>query len=166
VVTYNGKSFMQAFDGTTGWKLDEFNGDKQKTLLTGKSATAMANESDVELESPFIDYKKKGNTIQFEGRDTSDSKISYKVKLTRKSGEEETCYFDIVSYLLVRKKAHTKNAELGNSLLDIIYSGYLSVDGIEIPRKIDFRTEGQTVLSITVKQVEINKPVRKKIFKF
>ena len=58
-VTANGKSFNQAYDGREGWKIDGFKDETQKTILTGKQATAMANESDVELESPFADYQKK-----------------------------------------------------------------------------------------------------------
>src|SRR6266446_8425374 len=44
-VTSNGKSFNQAFDGSEGWKIDGFKDETQKTMLTGKQATAMANES-------------------------------------------------------------------------------------------------------------------------
>src|SRR6476659_6918825 len=79
-VTSNGKSFNQAYDGRQGWKIDGFKDETQKTMLTGKQASAMANESDVELESPFIDYQKKGHTVTLEGNDTVDNKICYKIK--------------------------------------------------------------------------------------
>ena len=59
VVSSNGKSFVQAFDGNEGWKIDGFKNETKKTILTGKAATAMANEADVELESPLINYKRK-----------------------------------------------------------------------------------------------------------
>src|SRR5688572_19822416 len=67
VVPFNGKYYAQAFDGKQGWKIDAFKNETKKTQLTGKPALAMANEADVELESPFIDYQKKGHQAILEG---------------------------------------------------------------------------------------------------
>jgi hypothetical protein len=57
VVGDSDKYFAQAFDGKEGWKIDGFKNETKKTILTGIPALAMANEADVELESPFIDKK-------------------------------------------------------------------------------------------------------------
>ena len=164
-VTANGKSFNQAYDGKKGWKIDGFKDETQKTMLTGKQATAMANECDVELESPFIDYQKKGHIILLEGKDTVDKKICYKIKLTRKNGDIETYYFDNTNYELVKKRAVSKNAELENSLLDILYGDYHSVEGITIPQEISCISNGQTILIITVADIKLNLPVDDTIFK-
>lgn len=164
-VTSNGKSFNQAYDGRQGWKIDGFKDETQKTMLTGKQATAMANESDVELESPFIDYQKKGHTVTLEGKDTVDNKICYKIKLTRKNGDTETYYFDSGNYDLVKKQAISKNTELDNSMLDILYSDYHTIEGITIPYKTSCISNGQTILVITVKDIKLNLPVADSIFK-
>jgi hypothetical protein len=47
IVTFKGKYFAQSFDGTDGWKIDVFKNEKNKTILHGKPAAAMANEADV-----------------------------------------------------------------------------------------------------------------------
>jgi hypothetical protein len=67
IVSYNGKSFTQAFNGEIGWRIDGFKNEKTKTILKEKQARAMANEADVELESPFIDYQQKGYALQLLG---------------------------------------------------------------------------------------------------
>jgi outer membrane lipoprotein-sorting protein len=164
-VTSNGKSFNQAYDGRVGWKIDGFKDETQKTTLKGKQATAMANESDVELESPFIDYQKKGHTVLLEGKDTIDKKVCYKIKLTRKNGNTETYYFDIGNYELVKKQAISKNTELDNSMLDILNSDYHTLEGITIPQKISCISNGQTILIITVKDIKLNLPLADSIFK-
>ena len=164
-VTSNGKSFSQAYDGKEGWKIDGFKNETQKTMLTGKQATAMANECDVELESPFIDYRKKGHTVIPEGTDTVDKKICHKIKLTRKNGDIETYYFDNGNYELVKKQAVSKNTELDSSMLDILYSDYHTIEGITIPQKISCISNGQTILIITVKDIKLNLPVADSIFK-
>jgi outer membrane lipoprotein-sorting protein len=164
-VTSNGKSFNQAYDGREGWKIDGFKDETHKTMLTGKQATAMANESDVELESPFIDYQKKGHTVIPEGKDTVDKRICYKIRLTRKNGDTETYYFDSGNYELVKKQAISKNTELDNSILDILYSDYRTIEGIAIPQKTSCISNGQTILVITVKDIKLNLPIADSIFK-
>ena len=164
-VTSNGKSFIQAYDGREGWKIDGFKDETQKTLLTGKQATAMANECDVELESPLIDYQKKGHSVTMEGQDTAEKKVVYKIKLTRKDGDMEIYYFDSSNFALVKKQATSKNAELDKSFLDILYSDYHTTEGVTIPQKISCLSNGQTILVITVKDIKFNLPVADSFFK-
>jgi hypothetical protein len=164
-VTSKGKSFNQAYDGREGWKIDGFKNETKKTMLTGEQATAMANESDVELESPFIDYQKKGHTAILEGKDTIDKKICYKIKLSRKNGDIQTYYFDSSNYELVKKQAISKNTEMDKSMLDILYSDYRTIEGITIPQKTSCISNGQTILVITVKEIKLNLPIADSIFK-
>jgi len=164
-VTFNGKSFEQAYDGKTGWRIDGFKNEKQKTILTGKDAFAMANESDVELVSPFIDYAKKGHSITLEGKDTADGSICYIIKLTRKNGDTEKYFFNADNYALVKKQAIAKNTELEKDLLDISYSNYQAVKGIYIPFTTTFRSGLQTVLVISITGVQLDLPLNNNIFK-
>jgi len=165
IVSFNGKSFTQSYSGGEGWRIDGFKNETQKTILNGKDAAAMANESDVELESPFIDYRGKGHAISFEGKDTAEKKICYKIKLTRKSGDTEIFYFDSNNYELVKKQAISKNTELDKAMLDILYSDYHSTEGIKVAHKISCISNGQTILVITVKDIKLNLPVADSIFK-
>ncbi len=164
-VTFNGKSFEQAYDGKEGWRIDGFKKETKKTILKDKAATAMANESDVELQSPFIDYKAKGHTISLEEKDSVNGKLCYKIKLVRKNGDEETYYFSIENYSLLKKHSIAKNTELNNSPLDIYYTDYKKTDGLTLPFKITCKADGQTVLDITVKEVKMNASVEDSIFK-
>jgi outer membrane lipoprotein-sorting protein len=164
-VTAKGKSFMQAFDGVQGWKIDGFKNETQKTLLTGKNATAMSNECDVELESPFINYQGKGHSIELTGKHTVGKKVCFTIKLTLKTGDMETYYFDTSSYELVKKQAVSHNPELDNSLLDILYGDYRKTGGILVPAKITCIVKGQTILVIIIQNIQLNLPVDDSIFK-
>ncbi len=166
IVPFKGKYFEQAFDGKRGWKIDAFKGETKKTLLTGKPAVALANEADVELESPFINYKVKGNKATLEGKDTAAGTTCFKVKLIRKNGDTETYFFNTETFELVKKQAISKNAELENSLLDTYYTDYREVKGIKIPFKSVSKSNGQTVLTITVEKAEINTTIPDAVFKF
>jgi len=166
VVPFKGKYYAQAFDGKRGWKIDAFKNETKKTILTGKSAIAMANEADVELESPFINYQKKGHRAILEGKDTVNAISCFKLKLIRSNGEIETYFFDSTNFELVKKRAISKNAEMENVMLNTFYSDFSEVNGVKIPYILTSKTDdGQTILTITIKKTEVNIPIRTAEFK-
>jgi hypothetical protein len=166
IVAAHGKAFIQAYDGSQGWRIDGFKDEKKKTILKDrKQATAMANETDVELESPFINYREKGHTVLLEGIDTVANKTCYKIKLLQKSGDTATFFFDSSDFALVKKQAISKNTELDNAMLDIAYSDYRLTSGIRTPHEITCSSNGQDILIITVKNVKLNLPMADSIFK-
>lgn len=160
VVPFNGKYYAQAFTGKQGWKIDAFKNETKKTLLTGKAARAMANEADVELESPFINYKEKSHQAFLEGKDTVNAIPCFRIKFIRSNGEIETYFLDSTNFSLIKKRAISKNAEMENVLLNTFYSDYNEVNGVKIPYKSISKTDdGQTILTITVKKIEIDVPI-------
>jgi len=164
IVTYNGKYFAQAFDGKQGWKIDAFKNQKQKNVLYGEDAKAMANEADVNLEPIFIDYKKKGCTAILEGADTVDGKPCLRVKLEQPNKTSAEYLFDRQTGALVEKIAASKNVELNGATLQTFYSNYTDVDGLKFPFKSVSRINDQTILTITVKGVVLNPSVDTRSF--
>ena len=165
VVTSNGKSFTQAYDGKQGWRIDGFKNEKNKTILNGASATAMANEADVELESPFIHYRDKEHSVQLEGLDSTITPNAYKIKLTRKNGISETYFFSTEDFSLLKKNALSTNTEMENAALDIAYSNYVLTQGVKIPHTISCTSNGQSILIITVEKIDLNLPMNNSMFK-
>ncbi len=165
IVPFNGKYFEQAFDGKTGWKIDAFNNETSKTILTGKAARALANEADVELESPLLNYRKKGNTALLLGKDTVAGTLCYNVQLTRKDGTTEIWSFDVATFAPVRKQAPAKNTELDSAMLDTYFSDYRKVGKIQVPYQVASKINGQTILSISLSEVQLNQPVANSAFK-
>ena len=145
--------------------IDAFKNETKPTLLEGKSALAMANEADVEMEIPFIYYKAKGHQIKLEGMDTIETKIYHKVSLLKNSGQNETYYFDVITYALYLKTAIAKNAELQGALLHTYFLEYKNVEGLNIPFKQVSKVGDQTILTITVKEVILNSDISDDVFK-
>jgi len=164
VVSFNGKYYAQAFDGTKGWKIDAFKNETKPTLLAGNDALAIANESDVELVSAFVDYQQKGHQAIVTGKDSVDGRTCTKVHFTRKNGETEDYYFDAQTSELVMKIAPSKNVELQRAPLSIHYSNYRDVDGIRIPFKTICESGGQMILTITISNAAINTIIEDKSF--
>ena len=165
IVPLEGKYYAQAFDGEKGWKIDAFKNETSPTMLSGKDAYSMANEADVELEDVFVDYKRKGHTAVVERKDTINGKNCIGIKLTRRSGDIQTYFFDEVTGALLMKIAASKNAELQGSLLTTLYSDYRDVDGIKIPFKSVSSFNDQLILEITVDKAEVNAAIDDKEFR-
>lgn len=165
IVPFNGKYYEQAFDGKKGWKIDAFKNETKVTVLSGMDAKSLANEADVELQSPLIDYAVKGHKATFLMKDTLGGRSCDVVRLVRKDGTSEDYYFDEQTYELAAKKATAKNSELKKAPLKIFYSDYRDVNGIKIPYKTICTSEEQTILTITLAEVKINSPVDNKEFR-
>jgi hypothetical protein len=163
IVSFKGKYFAQAFDGTDGWKIDVFKGEKNKTILHGKSALAMANEADVHLETTFIDYQKKGWLATLIATDTIDQRICYRISM-QSASDTAMFDFDRSTGELVKKTAISKNAELNNAVLDTYFTDYTEVQGVKIPFKTVHKIKDQTILTVTIKKSDLNQTVPDEIF--
>jgi hypothetical protein len=164
IVPYNGKYYAQAFDGQKGWKIDAFKNETKPTLLSGTEARALANEADVELLSPFIDYKTKRHSVELLEKDTASARTCFVIRLTSQSGEVEDYFFDDQTFALLLKKAVAKNTELQSAPLRISYSDYRNVKGLKIPFRTVCDSEGQIILVITTKDVALDKAIDAKQF--
>ena len=164
IVPLEGKYYAQAFDGEKGWKIDAFKNETAPTMLTGKVAQSMANEADVELQTAFIDHKRKGYGVTLEGKDTLDGKNCTVIKLVRKDGEAEKYYFDELTHALVMKVSPSKNAELQGTILNTFYSDYRDVNGIKIPFKSLSKSNDQLILEVTIEKAEVNVTIDDKEF--
>jgi len=156
VVPFEGKSFEQAFDGRKGWRIDGFKRETTKTILTEKSARAMANEAEVELLPPFIDSKKRGYAISEQKPDTVNGIPCLDVRVISKFGDTAIYAFSAVDYSLLKKTARSKNSEMKGDTVDIYYSDYRDVMGVKIPFQSVVKIKDDTVLKITVAKVEFN----------
>ncbi len=164
IVPFKGKFYAQAYDGKGGWKIDAFKNEMKATLLEGKAALAMANEADVELESPFIDFKKKGHKIRLEGKETIENKSYFKLILVKKGGDIETYFFDTTTYALFLKTAISKNTELEGVLLHTYFSDYRKVGNLTLPFKLLTKTGDQPVLTVTIKEIQLNTEIKEEEF--
>lgn len=165
IVPFNNKFYAQGFDGEIGWKIDAFKNETKPTLPTGKAALAMANEVDVMLESPFINYKVKRHQLKYEGTERFADKDFYKVRLLKKTGEIETYYFDTANCSLYLKTSAAKNEELQGALLHTYFSDYRKVDNVTFPFKMLTKSGDQTVLEVTAQNIKLNAEIKAEEFK-
>ncbi|NCX96407.1 MAG: hypothetical protein EBX41_08360, partial [Chitinophagia bacterium] len=111
-------------------------------------------------QGPLIDYKVKGNKINFMGKKTIDGTECYKLKLTYlTTGIEEMVYiqtsnFYAIKYATTKQQDSTANEEI------LQYSNFKKLDGgLVFPMNIQ-----SSAGNIVINSIEINKEIPESLF--
>ncbi len=157
-----GQSFVQAFDGTTAWMVNPFMGSPDPTKSSDED-TAQAKEDNDFIDGPLFNYEAKGNKLELLGKEDVDGTPSYKIKITKPSGNVSYEFLDAKSFLPIRSTG--KRKQMGQELdMETTPGNYKAVEGVMMPFSIEQKNAGQTVIQFTITKYEVNVPVDDKIF--
>src|SRR5258708_9487540 len=68
--TIQGMTQIQSYDGTIGWQISPFQGRRDPEMLGEDDLRDIREDSD--FYGPLVDYKEKGNTVEYLGHDHGD----------------------------------------------------------------------------------------------
>lgn len=154
---FQGNSFIDITTPTKGWSQNPMAG---KATLQPISEDELKQKVDeLDIQGPFIDYKEKGSTVEFLGKDEEDGNEYYKMKLTTKNNNETTYFFDTKTYLVYKQESITK--QQGQDVKVVVKSlDYKTVDGgVKMPFKLD-----QGMMVLATNKYTVNGPIDEKIF--
>jgi len=154
---FQGNAFIDIITATKGWSQNPMAG---KATLQPISEDELKQKVDqLDIQSPFIDYKEKGSTVEFLGKDEEDGNEYFKIKLITKNSNETTYFIDTKTYLVYKQEAIS--TQQGQDVKVVIKSlDYQNVDGgVKMPFKMD---QGMVILA--AKKYVINGAVDEKIF--
>jgi len=149
-----GMTGVQASDGTTGWIFMPFMGKKDPEKMSDEDMKNSADQAD--FEGPLVDYKAKGHTVEFVGKEDIEGTPAYKLKLTKKTGDVSYIYLDADSYLQIKEvgkmTVRGEEHEFEGSLGD-----YKEVDGVLMPFSMENKPKGAPAgQTITIEKIELN----------
>ncbi len=140
----------QRFDGTTGYLIDTFNGNRE---VTGEQLEAMKNGG---FPTPLLNYKESGATATLTGREKVGAADAYVIQLTPKTGPGVRAFIDAESFMLVKTIITVNVPQLGGPIDQVIeFSDFREVDGVKIPYLTKSANPVQTITS-TVTEVKHN----------
>ncbi len=160
--TFRGKKLIHCFDGQDGWtEIPTAEGETPFTLIQ-TFAPADLQEMREYIEdggSPLINYREKGYRLELLGQETVLGIQTYKIGLTRLSGDTDNLYMDVDSFLLVRTE---KNRRIRGKSIESTYDlqDYRRVDGIMFPFFHRGILPDGIHQAITVSEVRVNTNVR------
>jgi hypothetical protein len=128
----------EGFDGETAWELSALQGARIKD---GAEKASAQRASRVTMLGSWRDYYKSARTL---GAEDVEGKPAWKVELTPKEGKPEVFYFDQKSAMLVRL-TQTFSTAMGDIPIEVIFSDYRTVDGIQTPFSMVQKAMSQTI---------------------
>lgn len=152
-----GMTAVNAYDGASGWKIDPFQGKKDAESLSDEELRAIVEDAD--FDEPLINYRQKGNKVEFAGMDQIEGTDVYKLKVTLRSGDTRTYYLDTESYMPI--KYETKRIIRGTPQESETSLGdYKQVGGWYLPFSMESKQKGSSgSQKITLDKIEFNVPI-------
>ena len=153
--TIQGMTGIQAYDGSTGWMVMPFMGKKDPEQMSADMLKEFKEEAD--FDGPMMDYKTKGNKVEYVGKEDVQGTPAYKLKVTTKDGNESNVYLDAESYLEI--KSESKRKIQGQEIeSETTLGDYKDVGGgLLFPMSIESHAKGKEgSQSITIEKVELN----------
>jgi outer membrane lipoprotein-sorting protein len=152
--TLQGMTGVQAYDGKTGWSIMPFGGKKDPEPM-GEDDLKEATEQ-ADFDGPIIDYKQKGNTVEYVGKEKVEGTDTFKLKVTLKTGDVRYIYLDADSYLTIKEEG--KRTIRGTEReFETTLGDYKDVDGLILPHSMEAGSKGsEQKQKIMIEKVEIN----------
>jgi len=154
-MTLNGQTLIRTYDGkSTGWIYNPFAAKPEVQPMTESDMKSIFDEAD--FDGPFVDYKAKGNQIEFVGKADVQGKAAYKVKLTNKNDDVSYFYFDADTYLILKLEFVRKLAD-HDVPWESIFHDFRDVNGLKYPFLIETDSPGtDQTQRITADKIEVN----------
>jgi len=157
-ISVMGMTGYQIVTPTAGWNFMPFQGQTTAEAMTADELKQSADDLDV--QGKLVDYKSKGHTVEYLGKDDVEGTECFKLKITTKAGNVETVFIDPKSYYVVRSVVkRTANGQESDVPSDL--SNYKKLpEGIVVPFSITLPF-GELVIS----KAEVNKQIDESTFK-
>jgi hypothetical protein len=149
-----GMTAVTAYDGTTGWQIQPFGGKKDPELMGEDDLKDLLLDAD--FDGPLVDYKEKGNTVEFLGHDVVDGDDALRLKVTRKDGDIVYFYLDPDTFLTIRKEVQEfVRGSVRESVTDL--GSYKPVAGVMYPYSIAQGSKANPAQqTTTIDKIEVN----------
>jgi hypothetical protein len=151
---------IEAFNGKTGWTIDPWQEIDYARKVNSSEENVFLQKA--EFFTPFYNYKEKGHSVEYEGRETMDGFEVFVLKLTRANGHVETWYLNAETYLEYLCKSDWVDFAYP-APSEVFFDDFREVDGLILPFFTD-RTFWQRSRILEIKNVEINPEIDKEIF--
>ncbi len=163
-VTLQGMTAIRAYDGKDAWRLNPFRGRIDPEMMSADDVKIMKINADI--DGPLVDYKAKGNTVEYMGTEDVDGTEAHKLKVTFKTGDVRYIYLDPDYFLEIRETDVIKirgaetveETDLGN---------YEQVNGVYFPYSLETgEKDGPKDQAVTIEKAEVNVDVDDSLFHF
>jgi hypothetical protein len=156
-----GMTGIQAYDGSTAWTLMPFTGNKDPQRMPEEERKDIIEQAD--FDGPLVDYKAKGNVVEYMGKEDVEGTEAHKLKLTLKNGNVRYLFLDPETGLEMKATAMIKREGVEASV-DSFFGDYKEVNGIVFPFAIEQKIQGQPGPTFSVEKVDMDVDLADSLF--
>jgi len=154
-IDFRGKTAIQVYDGTKGWKLRPFLNRHEVEPFTADELKAAALQSD--LDGPLLDYPAKGTMVALEGTDKVDGNDAYRLKLTFKNGSVQHLWIDAKTFLEAKIEGTPRRLDGKSHPVEVYYRDFRPVSGLMMPFVMETKVQGiKQTEKILVEKATVN----------
>ena len=139
-IEFDGKTAVQVYDGTNGWKVRPFLNRRDVEPFTADESKSQVGKWD--LDGPLLDYAAQGTKVALEGVEAVEGRNAYKLKLTTKDGVVQHIWIDAQSFLDVKVEGTPRQMDGRLHTVSIYQRDFRSVQGLLIPFVLETAVDG------------------------
>ncbi len=160
--SFQGMTGITAYDGKSGWKIQPWGGKKDPEALGEDELKGISEDAD--FDGPLVDYKEKGNKVEYQGMEPVEGTDAYKIKVTLKNGDVFYFYMDSDYYVPI--KIESKRIVRGEEQEgETILGDYKEVSGVYLPYSVESGAKGSPDRGKTAfEKIEANVPLEDSLF--
>jgi hypothetical protein len=149
-----GLTGITAYDGSTGWKIEPWQGKKDPEPLGEEEMKQIIEASD--FDGALVNHQQKGNKVEFVGMEAVEGTDAFKLKVTLANGDTRYYYMDTDYYVPI--KIDTKRMIRGAEReYEMMLGDYKEVNGWYLPHSVETNVKGsQSKQKITYEKIEAN----------
>jgi len=154
-IQFAGKTAVQVFDGTNGWKVRPYLNRNDAEPFTADEVKSEAGKG--ALDGYLVDYALKGTKVDFEGVEPVEGRDAYKLKLTERSGNVVHVWIDKESFLDVKVEGAPRRMDGRMRTVWTYQRDFRPVQGLMIPYVLETAVDGfKETHKTIIEKVEVN----------
>ncbi|TDN62048.1 hypothetical protein [Paraburkholderia sp. BL10I2N1] len=162
-ITVLNQRAVRAFDGKQGWKVSPSATGSGELRPYTVDELKSAHEEQV-IDGLLIDHQAKGVDVTLDGIDKVDGHDAYRLSAKLPSGVTRHVWVDAQSFLDVKYDRQARGLQ-GPVTVEVRYSDYKNVDGLQIPFTIESGAAASGKSDkLTLDKVSLNPPLGDAIF--
>ena len=158
-IVFAGNTIVFAYDGNSAWQFDS----RAKGPTPTPPDLARELKEEANIDSPLVNYKEKGNTIELVGKEKLNGTDVYNLKITLKEGQVRNLYLNGRSFLEVRETGFWEQAGKRVDYVTV-YKNYRPVQGVLFPFLIEQKNGDEENQSTYLRKIELNVPIADSVF--
>jgi hypothetical protein len=155
-IQFAGKTAVQVYDGTNGWKVRPFLNRNEVEPFTADEANAEAAK--IDMDGLLIDYAAKGSKVELAGIEPVAGQNAYKLKVTSRSGEARNVWVDTKSFLDVKVEGVSRRMDGKMHRVYVYQRDFKPVQGLVMPYLCETAVDGYPQTHrMVIESISVNK---------